>query len=483
MRLPLGPRDAERLARMPREELLEFLSKCRPAEILAIDAAFEMWAAEGQIPPSSEGWRVWLMLAGRGFGKTRAGAEWIHNLAMSGSKQIALVSASIDEARAVMVEGISGLLSVAKRNRVRVTWEPSLGRIKWPKGSTAKLFSGDNADGLRGPEHHFAWCDELAKWRQADAAWDNLQMGLRAGPRPRALVTTTPRPMRLLERIRSDAWTVATGGRTNDNLSLPKSFVEVMMATYGGTRIGRQELEGELMAEAEGSLFPRALLEKARMALFPCEDDGTALSPRQCRSRHGPDARRAQLDRVPESLRFACDGWAPAFARELDRIVVGVDPPASADGDACGIVVAGRADGKLYVLADLSVEGTSPERWARAVASAAAAWGASHVVAEANQGGAMVASVLNAADAGLKVRLVHASRGKVARAEPVAIRFETGRAFLAGAFPDLEAELAGLMVGGGYEGPGRSPDRADACVWALTELSETRSGVPRVRML
>jgi phage terminase large subunit-like protein len=146
-------------------------------------------------------------------------------------------------------------------------------------------------------------------------------------------------------------------------------------------------------------------------------------------------------------------------------------------------VVAGRADGKLYVLADLSVEGTSPERWARAVVSAAAAWGASHVVAEANQGGAMVASVLNAADAGLKVRLVHASRGKVARAEPVAIRFETGRAFLAGAFPDLEAELAGLMVGGGYEGPGRSPDRADACVWALTELSETRSGVPRVRML
>jgi phage terminase large subunit-like protein len=167
----------------------------------------------------------------------------------------------------------------------------------------------------------------------------------------------------------------------------------------------------------------------------------------------------------------------------LDRVVVGVDPPASADGDACGIVVAGRRDGKLYVLADLSVEGASPERWARAVAGAAAAWGASHVVAEANQGGAMVASVLKAADAGLKVKLVHASRGKVARAEPVAIRFETGRAFLAGIFPELEAELAGLMVGGGYEGPSRSPDRADACVWALTELSETQSGIPRIRML
>jgi len=163
--------------------------------------------------------------------------------------------------------------------------------------------------------------------------------------------------------------------------------------------------------------------------------------------------------------------------------VVGVDPPASADGDACGIVVAGRADGKLYVLNDCSVEGASPERWARAVAGAAVEWGASHVVAEANQGGAMVKSVLEAADAGLRVKLVHASKGKVARAEPVATRFEAGRAFLAGTFPELEAELAGLIVGGGYEGPSRSPDRADAMVWALTELSETRSGVPRVRML
>ena len=167
----------------------------------------------------------------------------------------------------------------------------------------------------------------------------------------------------------------------------------------------------------------------------------------------------------------------------MDRVVVGVDPPASSKGDACGIVVAGRCQGRLYVLADCSVEAASPERWAGAVARAAEQWGASHVVAEANQGGAMVKSVLKAADADLRIRLVHASRGKVARAEPVAIRFETGKAFLAGTFPELEAELAGLRIGGDYDGPSRSPDRADACVWALTELSETRSGMPRVRML
>jgi phage terminase large subunit-like protein len=443
---------AKRLAAMTDHELADWLAKCTPRDLLMIDTAFELWAQQGQLPPQSEGWRVWLMMAGRGFGKTRAGAEWVHGLAMTGAKRIALVAASIDEARSVMVEGASGLLAVARRHRLRVTWEPSLGRLKWVKGSVAQLFSGDNADGLRGPEHHFAWCDELAKWRQAETAWDNLQMGLRAGPRPRALVTTTPRPMRLLERIRADKWTVSTGGKTDANISLPKIFIEVMMATYGGSRIGRQELDGELMAEAEGSLFPRAMMEKCRVQL---------------------------------PLHHPADGSPPQdkLGEEFDRVVVGVDPPVSLGGDACGIVVAGRLDGKLYVLADCSVEGASPERWARAVARAADEWGASHVVAEANQGGAMVESVLKAADAGLKVKLVHASRGKAARAEPVAIRFETGRAFLRGTFPELEAELAGLRIGGDYDGPSRSPDRADACVWALTELSETRNGLPRVRMI
>jgi predicted phage terminase large subunit-like protein len=448
MRIGASANDARKLAAMTPDELREWLSKCRPQELLLLDAAFEMWSAEGQLPPCAEGWRVWLMMAGRGFGKTRAGAEWIHRLAMSGARRIALVGASIDEARTVMVEGVSGLLSIARRYRTKVKWEPSLGRLTWPKGSTAQLFSGDHPDGLRGPEHHFAWADELAKWRRPEETWMNLEMGLRSGNRPRALVTTTPRPLKLLERLKADKRTVTTGGRTSDNLSLPRSFIETMADNFGGSRIGRQELDGELLSEAEGSLFPRELLERARVS------PSTAFG--------GPPPR----DKLGE---------------DFDRVVVGVDPCASTDGDACGIVVAGRRDGKLFVLADRSVERASPDRWARAVALAAEEWGASHVAAEANQGGAMVESVLKAADAGLKVRLVHASRGKVARAEPVSVRFETGNAFLAGVFPELEAELSGFTFRG-FEGSG-SPDRADAMVWALTELGAMRNGMPRVRML
>jgi phage terminase large subunit-like protein len=195
-------------------------------------------------------------------------------------------------------------------------------------------------------------------------------------------------------------------------------------------------------------------------------------------------ARVAPYVRAPSTIGSSASGPPPRAGEDLfDRVVVGVDPPVSEKGDACGIVVAGRRDGKLFVLADCSVEQATPERWARAVAGAAEQWGASHVVAEANQGGAMVKSVLKAADSGLRVNLVHASRGKSARAEPIAIRFERGEAYLAGTFPELEAELAGLQIGGSYEGPSRSPDRADACVWALTELTQTRSGVPRIRML
>jgi phage terminase large subunit-like protein len=445
MRLPVTPRDADRLAAMSDSELRDFLRKCGPRGILMLDAAYELWAAKGQIEPRGAGWRTWLMMAGRGYGKTRAGAEWIHRLAMTGKRRIALVSATIDEARAVMVEGVSGLIAVAAGHGVIVTWEPSKGEVRWPSGAVASLFSGDKADGLRGPEHDFAWCDELAKWRQARATWDMLQMGMRRGTRARVLVTTTPRPLDLLEAIRAMPSTVETGGASGDNISLPQSFLDAMVETYGGTQLGRQEIDGVLLGEAEGSLFPRALIER-------------------------------------------CRGAAP---EECDKIVVGVDPPASGAagpgekhrGDACGIVVAGRSAGKIYILADCSIKGASPERWASAVAATATMWDAGYVVAEANQGGAMVESVLKAADTGLAVRLVHASRGKVARAEPVATRFAVGQGVFAGSFHELESELAGLCAGGDYRGPGRSPDRADAMVWAVSELMATRSGVPRVRAL
>jgi phage terminase large subunit-like protein len=224
--------------------------------------------------------------------------------------------------------------------------------------------------------------------------------------------------------------------------------IDMLTATYGGTRLGMQELEGVLLRDVEGALWTREVIERARVAPFP-----------QPSSRDGE--------------------------KGFDRIVVGVDPPAGAgeQSDACGIVVAGSRGEALFVLEDATAQGLSPEGWANRVAAAAARWGASLAVAEANNGGAMVESVLKAADVGLKVRLVHASKGKCARAEPIALKFEAGRAFLAGEFPELEAELRGMIAGGGYEGPGQSPDRADAMVWALTVLSETRSGVPRVRRL
>jgi phage terminase large subunit-like protein len=415
--------------------------------LLALDAHFEHWAHANQLPPNGEGWRVWLLMAGRGFGKTRAGAEWIFRLANGKpGVRVALVGATIGDARSIMVEGVSGLIAVARRYRRKLRWEPSLERLKWPNGSEAQLFSGDNADGLRGPEFDFGWADELAKWRQADHAWDNLQMALRRGPRARALVTTTPRPMPLLERIREGQWTVTTTGRTSDNINLDEWFIDIMTATYGGTRIGAQELDGVLLDDVEGALWARSVIERSR---------------------------------VDPPLAPPCQGG------EFDRIVVGVDPPAGAreNSDACGIVVCGTRAGALYVLEDASVRGLSPEGWSSRVAAAAARWNTAQVVAEANNGGMMVQSVLNAADLGLFVRLVNASRGKSARAEPIALKFETGKAFFAGEFPELEAELGGLIAGGGYEGPGRSPDRADAMVWAMTVLSETRSGVPRVRRL
>jgi phage terminase large subunit-like protein len=411
-------------------------------------ALFFDWQAHGGQEEPGGDWRTWLLMAGRGFGKTRAGAEWVSARARAHPGcRIALVAASRDEAVKVMVEGPSGLLAVAKADEEMVWW-PTKGVVTFASGAQAFVYSAGAPESLRGPEHHFAWCDELAKWRQADAAWDNLNMGLRLGERPRALVTTTPRSVAILRRVKAAPGTEESFGKTRENEHLAQGVRDWLEEAYGGTRLGRQELDGVLFDAPAGALFPRELIEASRQ--------------------------RGTLSR--EGFR---------------RIVVGVDPPVSAEGDACGIVVCGQdAARRLYVLADASVSGLSPEGWARKVAAAAGAWGADRVVAEKNQGGDMVASVLRAVDAGLPVKLVSASRGKVARAEPVAARFEAGMAFFAGAFPELEDELAGLILGGGYEpgapsgpgGAGRSPDRADAMVWAMTELLKA-PGTPAVRGL
>ncbi|WP_343346168.1 terminase family protein [Sphingomicrobium sp. XHP0239] len=436
--MSLTLRQMQLLADLPPARRQEMLNRLETDETVHLDRHFMAWAHASQLPPPGEAWRTWLLMGGRGFGKTRAGSEWICGLAGPRKRQrIALVGATLDEARTIMVEGRSGLLATAAAQGVALTWERSSGLLRWPGGTVAQIFSGESPEALRGPEHHHAWCDELGKWGRAQETWDNLQMGLRAGERPRCLVTTTPRPSKLLERLMADGDCVVTKGRMQDNINLPPAFVVAMEAQYRGTRLGRQELDGDYLKEVDGALFPRDLLARGRCAV----------------------------------------------AESYERIVVAVDPPASARGDACGIVVAGRTGAMRHVLADASVERPSPEQWARAVRTAFEAWSADTVVAEANQGGDMVRSVLRAAHATMPVRLVHARRGKSVRAEPIACGFEAGRIALAGTYPALEDELAAMRSGGGYEGEGRSPDRADAMVWALWALEDGQAGQPRVRQL
>jgi phage terminase large subunit-like protein len=410
------------------------------------DYNWDFAARDGQLAPEGD-WSVWLIMAGRGFGKTRAGAEWVRSLAeVDPRARIALVAASLGEARSVMVEGESGIVACCPSMRAP-QFEPSLRRLTWPSGAIATLYSAAEPESLRGPQHSHAWCDEVAKWEnaggRATAAWDNLLLGLRLGDHPRVLATTTPRAVPLVKRLLAEEGVAVSRGRTEENRgNLPARFLRDVRRLYGRTLLGRQELDGELIEDLPGALWTRALLEECR---------------------------------------------EPAASAPPVRVVVGVDPPASVGGDACGIVVAALGeDGVARVLADASIAGASPERWAKAVARAARVSRADRVVAEANQGGAMVASVLRAADPdrswALPLRLVHASRGKAARAEPVAALYEAGRVRHAGVFPALEDELCGLIAGGAYQGPGRSPDRADALVWALTELMLKKTAVPRVRL-
>lgn len=399
------------------------------------------WAHEGQTEPE-EPWRLWLIRAGRGFGKTRAGAEWVSQFVRDhGRVSIALVGHTADDVAKVMVEGSSGLLAVARLREVPV-WSRIKGEVHWPNGAVAHVYSANAPEKLRGPEHHAAWCDELGKWPvtrgRGSAAWDNMMLGLRAGERPRVIVTTTPRANPLMRKVMGMKGKAETRGRSRDNLHLPQVFIEEMEEQYGGTRLGRQELDGEMIDDVAGALWSRETIEA-------------------CRS-----------DVVVEPV----------------RVVVGVDPPASAGGDACGIVAAAiDGDGIVHVLEDASVSGEAPDGWARAVVACVARHRADRVVAESNQGGDMVVSVLSAADRSLPVVKAHAARGKSARAEPVALLYGKRLVRHVGRFPELEDELCGLVARGGYEGPGRSPDRADALVWAVSELVWGTKGEASVRGL
>lgn len=423
------------IAESSKERPLDFGGPAATADV--ISRALRRWHFErhpAQEKPKGD-WRVWLLMGGRGSGKTRAGAEWVHETALSTANlRIALVAETLGDAREVMIDGVSGICRIARQQRPE--FEASRRRLVWPNGSIAQVFSSEDPESLRGPQFHLAWCDELGKWRHAQETWDMLQFGLRLGEWPQALVTTTPRPIPLLKSLMADRGTVLRRIRTAENArNLSAGFLEAMAERYGGTRLGRQELDGEMITDRQDALWSRERIEALRQRL------------------PGP----------------------------LSRIVVAVDPPATASSHSCcGIVVAGLdGAGRAVVLADASVTGASPAGWANAVVRAFRRFDADRVVAEVNQGGEMVPAMLRSIDAVLPVTMVRATRGKFLRAEPVAALYEQGRVVHAGSFPELEDQMCDFGPDG--LSSGRSPDRLDALVWALTALVLDRRGEPRVR--
>jgi phage terminase large subunit-like protein len=412
-----------------------------PAELDLISSGWNFKARNDQLPPDGD-WTTWLMLAGRGAGKTRAGAEWVHRLAVGDPDfttepvgRIALIGETFADVREVMIEGVAGLLSI-ETARHRPSWHPGRRRLEWPKsGAVAQAFSAEDPESLRGPQFGAAWLDELAKWRYADAAWDMLQFGLRLGERPRQLVTTTPRPIPLIKRLIAADGTAVTRATTADNAGfLAPGFLTRIVARYEGTRLGRQELLGELIDDRADALWRRSDIEAARVSGHP----------------------------------------------ELGRIVVAVDPPASERSGVCGIIAAGLDHAGIgYVIADRTLAEVRPDQWAAAALRLYRSLGADALVAEVNQGGDMVAAVMHEVDPGVPVKAVRATRGKWLRAEPVAALYAQGRVRHVGAFPALEDEMCDFGPDG-ISG-GRSPDRVDALVWALTALMLADGGEPKVR--
>ncbi|WP_245258655.1 terminase family protein [Methylopila sp. M107] len=401
-----------------------------------------VWARDDQLPPPGD-WTTWLVLGGRGAGKTRAGAEWVRGLALGhpgGSPakagRIALVAETYADLREVMIDGPSGLLAIHAAHE-RPTYEASRRRLVWPNGAVALGFSAEDPEALRGPQFDAAWADEIGKWKYGEEAWTMLQFGLRLGPRPRQVATTTPRAVPLVKRLAGDASVAISRAGTRANAAnLAPGFLQAVVGAYRGTRLGRQELDGELLDDREDALWSREQIERTRVAAAP----------------------------------------------ELTRIVVAVDPPAGAArrSDACGIVCVGLGrDGRAYVLEDATVSNPRPEAWAAKAVALYRRLEADALVAEVNQGGDMVRAVIAGVDPGVPVRAVRATRGKWLRAEPVAALYAQGKAVHVGPHPALEDEMAGFGLDGLSDG--RSPDRVDALVWAVTHLMlEAKGRGPRI---
>jgi predicted phage terminase large subunit-like protein len=445
---------AEIAALLPPEQRKQFLERLT-SKIRSEDLKFlwRLWARPSQIPPDGD-WSNWLILAGRGFGKTRTGAEWVR-ANMCGStplaggrwRHIALIAETAADARDVMVgdgkapsdpRAGSGLLQIHPKD-FRPTYEPSKRRLTWPNGAVASIYNGTEPDQLRGPQHEAAWCDELAKWQYAHEAWDQLQFGLRIGENPQICITTTPRPIGLLKQIIADPTTVVTRGSTFDNRgNLAAKFLATVKRKYEGTRLGRQELYAELLEDVEGALWKRAVI----------------------------DALRVRLEDIPP----------------LKRVVVAIDPNASSaeDSNECGIICAGLGkDDHAYILDDVSGV-MAPDEWATQAISLLHARAGDRIIAEANNGGDMVENTLRTVDPYVPYRRVWASRGKVTRAEPVSALYEQGRVHHVGPFPRLEDQMCAFTVDFDRNEMGYSPDRVDALVWALTELMIDSPGERRL---
>lgn len=412
----------DQIQNLSEAERRAWLGTLTDQETLALAHYWPYFARAEQLEPprGKEPWVVWLIEAGRGFGKTRTGAEWILSEVSEGrARRVALIARTAGDVRDVMVEGESGILARSHPSW-RPVYEPSRRRLTWPNGSVATTYTSEEPSQLRGPEHDLAWGDEVASWRYEDA-YDNMRLGLRLGEWPRACLTTTPRPNRLMRNIRSEPTTVRTVGTTFDNqANLPLGFLAAVQLKYSGTRLGRQELFAEVLEEVEGALWTSDMIDEAR---------------------------------VP---------YDPPFA----RVVVAIDPATTSKNESneTGIIAAGLGkNGEYYVLEDKSGR-YSPNKWAYEACALAIKLRADRVVAETNQGGDMIESTLRSIDPHVAYRGVHARRGKYLRAEPVAALYEQGKVHHIGILPELEEQMCSWVPGED------SPDRLDALVYALTEL-------------
>jgi phage terminase large subunit-like protein len=409
--------------------LREWLSQLSPREAEHLACAWrELWARPEQLPPAGD-WDTWLILAGRGFGKTRTGAEIVRAWCTGPEPvRVALVARTAADVRDVIVEGESGILACCP-SWERPLYEPSKRRLTFPNDSLATCYSADEPDVLRGPQHHHALCDELATWQHLGEAWSNLEMGLRLGARPTKVIATTPRPLALIRELLKDPRCVVTRGSTYANAAnLPAPFLARLRTRYEGTRLGRQELNAEVLDDVPGALWQREVLDKLRVRLAP----------------------------------------------EMSRIVVAIDPAVTSgeDADETGIAVAGKGvDGAYYVLADRTCR-LSPDGWARRAVIALDEFEGDRIVAEVNNGGDMVELTVRTVRTSVPYRAVRASRGKRVRAEPIAALYEQGKVHHVGALPELEDQMCSFVP----EGNDKSPDRVDALVWALTDLSEGFEG-------